>query len=87
MVPGFNTKLAVRQQTYHIQSEDLGTDDPHILTLAFRGGAVVARTKTHYRELLGPNPSSQAVRDLMARQHRQMITDIQTGKYEGESGR
>ncbi len=82
MVPGFNTNFSYRQQAYHVQSEDLGGNDPHILTLAYRGGAVVARIKTNYRELLGPHASSQAVRELMARQHRQMIADIQAGKYD-----
>ncbi len=82
MVPGLNTNFSCRQQTYHIQTEDLGKDDPHILTLVYRTGAVVARIKTNYRELLGTEPSPQAVRALMARQHRQMITDIQAGKLD-----
>ncbi|MFQ5847169.1 MAG: hypothetical protein ACE5IQ_05770 [Candidatus Methylomirabilales bacterium] len=87
MIPGFNTNFSCRQQTYHVQSEDLGENDPHILTLAYRGGAIVARIKTDYRELLGPTPSPQAVRTLMARQHRQMIADIQAGKFAEEEGR
>ncbi|MFQ5801844.1 MAG: hypothetical protein ACE5JQ_02985 [Candidatus Methylomirabilales bacterium] len=87
MVPGFNTNLSWHKQTYHIQTEDLDRGDPHILTVAYQGGAVVIRIKTHYGELLGPDPSPQAVRALMARQHRQVITDIQAGKVEGTAGR
>ena len=87
MVPGFNTDFSWREQTYHIQTEDLDRSDPHILTEVYRGGAVVATIKTHYRELLGPDPSPQAVRALMVRQHRQMIADIQAGKVEGEAVR
>jgi len=87
MVPGFNTNFSWREQTYHIQTEDVDRDDPHILTVAYRGGAVVARIKTPYRELLGPDPSPQAVRTLMVRQHRQMIADIQAGNVEGEAAR
>lgn len=82
MVHGFNTNFSCREQTYHIQSEDLGRDNPQIITLAYLAGAVVARLETNYRDILGPNPSPQDVRTLMARQHRQMITDIQTGKFE-----
>jgi hypothetical protein len=55
-----------------------------VLTLAYHGGAVVAQIKTPYSELLGPHPSPEAVRALMTRQHRQMIADIQAGKFEGE---
>lgn len=87
MVPGFNTNFSHREQTYHVQSEDLGENDPHILTFAYLRGAVVARIKTNYRELLGPNPSPQAVRDFMARQHRQVIADIQSGRYDEDPPR
>jgi len=87
MVQGFNTKLSCHEQTYHIQSEDLGGENPHILTLAYLGGAVVARIQTNYREVLGSHPSREAIRTLMARQHRQMIENVQAGKFEGEKGR
>ena len=83
MIPGFNTNLSRGQQTYHVQTEDVGGDTPHVLTLAYRGGAVVAQIKTPYSELLA-HPSPEAVRALMTSQHRQMIADIQAGKFEGE---
>lgn len=84
MVPGFNTNFSWGEQTYHIQTEDLDRDDPHILTVAYWRGAVVATIKTPYRELLGPDPSPEVVRALMVRQHRQVIADIQAGKVEGK---
>jgi len=87
MIPGFNTNIAHDNQTYHVQTEAVGGDDPHVLTLAYLGGAVVDQVKTSTRELLGPHPSFEALRTLMIRQHRQMITDIQAGKTEGEPGR
>lgn len=87
MVHGFNTSLSCDAQTYHIQSEDLGLDNPQILTLAYREGAVVARIQTNYREALGSHPSPDAVRTFMARQHRQMIANIQGGNFDGAEGR
>jgi hypothetical protein len=84
MIPGFNTNLSHGQQAYHVQTEDVGGDNPHVLTLAYRGGAVVAQIKTPYSELLGTHPSLEALRALMTSQHRQMIADIQAGKFEGE---
>ncbi len=84
MIAGFNTNLSIHAQTYHIQSEDLGRDNPQIVTLAYLEGAVVARLQTNYRELLGATPSPEAVRSLMARQHRQMIENIQAGKLDGQ---
>ena len=84
MVTGFNTDVEHEGKTYHVQTEDVGGDTPHVLTLAYRGGAVVAQIKTPYSELLGPHPSPEAVRALMTSQHRQMIADIQAGKFEGE---
>ena len=87
MIPGFNTEFSCRQQTYHIQTEDMGRENPHILTLVYRSGAVIAQVKTNYRELLGQDPSPQAVKSLMAKQHRQVIADIRTGKIDGGSER
>ncbi|MFQ5880880.1 MAG: hypothetical protein ACE5I9_00220 [Candidatus Methylomirabilales bacterium] len=87
MIPGFNTDFSCRQQTYHIQTEDLGREDPSILTLVYRTGAVVAQVKTNYRELLGPDPSPQAVQALMTRQHRQVIADIRAGKIDSGQGK
>jgi len=86
MVSGFNTSLSCDEQTYHIQSEDLGLDNPQILTLAYLEGAVVARIRTNYLEVLGPHPSPDAVRAFMARQHRQMIANIQAGNLDGTEG-
>lgn len=83
MIPGFNTEFSCRQHTYHIQTEDMGPGNPHILTLVYRGGAVIAQIRTDYRELLGEAPPPQAVKTLMARQHRQVIADIRTGKIDG----
>lgn len=87
MVSGFNTNLACDERTYHIQSEDLGRDNPQILTLAYLEGAVVARIQTNYGEVLGPHPSPDAVRTFMARQHRQMIANIQAGNFDGAERR
>jgi hypothetical protein len=86
MVHGFNTNLSCDQHVYHIQSEDLGGDHAQIVTLAYREGAVVARMQINYREVLGPNPSPEAVRTLMARQHRHMIESIQAGSIEEKEG-
>lgn len=86
MISGFNTNLSYDARTYHIQSEDLGGDNPQIITLAYLEGAVVGRIQTNYEEVLGSNPSSDAVRTLMVRQHRQMIADIQAGKFDGGEG-
>jgi hypothetical protein len=87
MVSGFNTNLSCDERTYHIQSEDLGRDNPQIITLAYLEGAVVARIQTNYREVLGSHPSPDAVRTFMARQHRQMIANIQAGNFDGAEGR
>lgn len=84
MVPGFNTNLLCDEQMYHVQSEDLGGENAHIVTLAYLEGAVVARLQTNYREALGSNPSPDAVRTLMARQHRQMIESLQAGRFKEE---
>ncbi len=79
MVPGCNTDITYNDQTYHIQTEDMGAGKGYILTLLLQGGAVLSRAKTEYRGSLGSTPDPQAVSRLMERQHAKMIEDLTSG--------
>lgn len=83
MIPGFNTQVVFRGQNYHIQTEDLGITTPFILTLVYHAGAIVHRIKTDYRELVGPDPDEEQIKQLMEQQHRRVIADLKAGKFEG----
>ncbi len=88
MVVGFNHNVKHRGQTFHVQTEDSGLENPHVVTHLFVGGNVVASKKTSYSALLGVNDLAQVVRGLMEEQHKEMLRNLVDGVYdEGAAGR
>lgn len=62
MVPGFNSEIQHRGRRYHIQTEDLGVENPCLLTLVYEAGAILTRIKVPYAEVLGPQASTEQIR-------------------------
>jgi hypothetical protein len=82
MLSGYNTDVEYQGASYHIQTEDNGVANPHIVTLVYRGGAILSRKKTDYRHLLQATNLTEAVREFMRDQHRQMIRSLLEGKID-----
>ena len=82
MIPGLNTKVNYAGAEYHIQTEDLGRKNPFVLTLVFRGGAIVAREKVNYLEALGEGGTDDELRSLMAQQHRRAVESLVSGQIQ-----
>jgi len=80
MMLGLNTNVTCNGVGYHVQTEDLGRANPYVLTLVFRGGAIVAREKVNYRELLGDRPSDAQVKALMDQQHTRITKQVMAGE-------
>ena len=81
MVPGYNTGVPYKGVEYHVQTEDLGTRAGAILTLVYRGGAIVAREKTNYREQLGENAAAEAIKRIMDAQHQDFMRRAAAGEF------
>ncbi len=80
MILGLNTNVTCNGVGYHVQTEDLGRANPYVLTLVFRGGAIVAREKVNYRELLGDRPEDVRVKALMDQQHARITKQVIAGE-------
>ena len=78
MIPGLNTNVMHAGAEYHVQTEDLGQENPYVLTLVFREGAIVAREKVNYGEALGKGASEAQVKRFMDQQHQRVIQTIQS---------
>ena len=79
MISGLNTDVAHGGVVFHVQTEDLGAKDPAILTLVYRGGAILLRVRTEYDATLRDGSSSQ-VKMLMESQHRRILRRVAEGK-------
>lgn len=85
MLPGFNHNVKHKDHIYHVQTEDSGLNNPHIITHLFVGGNIIATDKSSYEELLaqkGGQDIEEDIRALMKEQHKQMLRNLIQGKYD-----
>ena len=54
---GYNTEIECQEIRYHIQTEVMPSQDTAILTLVYKGGAIIDRVKRSYVEILGEAPT------------------------------
>ena len=81
-VTGFNHNIKHKGKVYHVQTEDSGVHNPHIITHLFVGGNILASKKTSYADILGAENLQDVVRELMEEQHKEMLRNLINGVYE-----
>ncbi|MFN3739929.1 MAG: hypothetical protein ACK4TF_04560 [Thermodesulfovibrionales bacterium] len=88
MLTGFNTNIKYKGEVFHVQTEDSGLRNPVITTLLYRGGVILASKKTSYKELIPEDTRSistllrEKIKQLMTEQHRSMISDLFSGRFD-----
>ncbi len=82
MIPGFNHNIKHKGRVFHVQTEDSGPKNPHIITHLFVGGNILASKKTKYDEILGHEAWEKTVRSMMEDQHKQMLRNLINGAYD-----
>ncbi len=81
-VTGFNHNIKHNGKMFHVQTEDSGLNNPHIVTHLFLGGNIVASEKSSYSDLLGSENLSHRVRALMEAQHKAMLRSLVRGEHD-----
>lgn len=79
MVGGFNHNFNYKGQVYHVQTEDSGVKNPHIITLLYRGGTILSSKKTSYADIIKIDHLEEVVEELMKSQHREMLRHLKNG--------
>jgi hypothetical protein len=82
MVPGFNHNVKHKGQLFHIQTEDSGIDNPHIITHLFVGGNILASKKTSYADIIKADKLEEVVTELMKEQHKEMLRKLVHGDFD-----
>jgi hypothetical protein len=82
MLSGFNTNFRHRGVLFHVQTEDSGTANPHIVTHLFYGGNILASQKQTYADQLGSEQLDGIVRELMEAQHKAMLKRLKRGMHD-----
>ncbi len=80
MLIGYNTNIPYKGRMYHVQTEDSGLNNPHVITLLYYKGAILRSVKTGYEHLIGSTDFEERLRELMKHQHREMIKDLIHGR-------
>jgi hypothetical protein len=83
MLPGYNHNVNYKGLVFHVQTEDSGIKNPHIITLLFVGGNIIARKKVSYADILTHEKLQDVVRELMQDQHKAMLKDLKKGSFDG----
>lgn len=81
-VTGFNHNIKHKGKVYHVQTEDSGVNNPHIITHLFVGGNILATKKSSYTDIVKSDNLAELVRDMMEEQHKQMLRNLINGTYD-----
>jgi hypothetical protein len=81
---GFNNNIKFNDRIFHVQTEDSGLDQPHIITHLFAdGGRVIKSHKRDYSEQVNRPDVAEYVRSLMKAQHLEMVVHLREGRFDG----
>jgi hypothetical protein len=86
MLSGFNTNFQYRGVLFHVQTEDSGIGNPHVITHLFHGGNIMASQKHDYSALLDDEDMETAVRKSMEGQHKTMLKQLLHGEHDAAIG-
>jgi len=81
MLVGYNTNISYKGTVYHVQTEDSGLKNPHIITLLYNKGTILSRKKVSYANIAAAPEYKEKVRELMKEQHKAMIKELIAGKH------
>ncbi len=82
MVLGYNHNLMYKGEVFHVQTEDSGVANPHIITLLYRGGVIISSKKTSYSDILKMENLEVVVEELMKEQHKEMMRRLKSGDFD-----
>jgi hypothetical protein len=84
MIPGYNHNVKYKDTVYHVQTEDSGVANPHIITHLFVGGNIITSLKTSYADIVQSPNLGELLVDLMQAQHKTVLKDLIRGRYDSD---
>jgi hypothetical protein len=81
MIVGFNTDIKYKNETFHIQTEDKGKNNPTVETLVYHSGEILLSRRVSYAHLLEKADLTDRIKAMMRNSHDQVISDLKGGKF------
>ena len=82
MITGANTNVRYRGVLFHVQTEDSGRANPHIISHVYHGGTILGTHKTDYSERIDAEDLTSVVRGLIEQQHAAMLHKLKSGGFD-----
>ncbi len=82
MITGANTNIRYRGVLFHVQTEDSGRANPHIISHVYHGGTILGSHKTDYSDQLEADDLIGVVRGLIEKQHASMLEKLNSGEFD-----
>jgi len=81
MIVGFNTDIKYRNEIFHIQTEEKGSNNPTIETLVYHNGEILLSRRISYGHLKDLSDMRDRVKKMMKVQHEEVGSELKKGKF------
>jgi len=83
MQKGLNSDVSVRGQSFHVQTEDWGDQNPFLVSRIYLNGAVIKTIKTSYEEAFrqGSVRDLSALQGALKKQHHRILDQLFAGEF------
>jgi len=82
MITGCNTNVLYRGKQFHVQTEDSGRANPHIISHVYHGGTIIASEKSSYGDRIDAEELDIKVRAKIELQHKTMLKRLTRGELD-----
>ncbi len=82
MITGCNTNILYRGKQFHVQTEDSGRTNPHIISHVYHGGTIIASQKSEYGDRIDSEELDIKVRAQIELQHKTMLERLTGGELD-----
>ncbi len=82
MITGCNTNIRHGEMVFHVQTEDSGRANPHIISHVYYGGTIVGSRKQDYSDAMESEDLDREVRGRIEEQHKEMLKALRRGEFD-----
>jgi hypothetical protein len=82
MITGYNANISHGDRVFHVQTEDSGRAHPHVTTLLYFEGTILASERSDYAEIVDAPDLVSRVRQLMESQHAAVVERLRLGDFD-----
>ncbi len=81
MIVGYNTDVKVKDEIFHVQTEDKGLNNPYIETLVYLNGEIIHFRRLSYAHVLIADHRNKVIKSMMKTQHESVIEELKKGFF------